>query len=73
MAIAELYMLYIQGFLSSKEFTCNAGHAGSIPGLKKIPPGEEMATHSCILSWEIPWTEEPGRLLSMGSKEWDMT
>ena len=27
---------------------------------------EEMATHSSILAWEIPWTEEPGRLPSMG-------
>ena len=27
---------------------------------------EEMATHSCILAWRIPWTEEPGRLQSMG-------
>ena len=26
----------------------------------------EMATHSSILAWEIPWTEEPGRLQSMG-------
>ena len=29
---------------------------------------EEMATHSSILAWKIPWTEEPGRLQSMGSK-----
>ena len=29
---------------------------------------EEMATHSGILAWEIPWTEEPGRLQSMGPK-----
>ena len=29
---------------------------------------EEMATHSNILAWEIPWTEEPGRLQSMGSQ-----
>ena len=28
---------------------------------------EEMATHSSILAWKIPWMEEPGRLLSMGS------
>ena len=27
---------------------------------------KEMATHSNILAWEIPWTEEPGRLPSMG-------
>ena len=29
---------------------------------------KEMATHSSILAWKIPWTEEPGRLLSMGSQ-----
>ena len=29
---------------------------------------EEMATHSGILDWRIPWTEEPGRLQSMGSQ-----
>ena len=28
-----------------------------------------MATHSRILAWRIPWTEEPGRLQSMGSQE----
>ena len=31
------------------------------------PPGE-MATHSSILAWEIPWTEEPGWLQFMGSQ-----
>ena len=30
---------------------------------------EEMTTHSSILAWEIPWTEEPGRLESMGSQK----
>ena len=29
------------------------------------PPEKEMATHFCILAWELPWTEEPGRLQSM--------
>ena len=29
---------------------------------------EEMATHSSILAWRIPWTEEPGRLQSIGSQ-----
>ena len=29
---------------------------------------KEMATHSSILAWKIPWTEEPGRLQSMGSQ-----
>ena len=32
------------------------------------PLEEEMATHSSILAWEIPWTEEPGGLQSMGSQ-----
>ena len=32
------------------------------------PLVKEMTTHSCILAWEIPWTEEPGRLQSMGSQ-----
>ena len=31
-------------------------------------PGEGMATHSSILAWEIPWTQEPGRLQSMWLK-----
>ena len=32
------------------------------------PLVKEMATHSSILVWKIPWTEEPGRLQSMGSQ-----
>ena len=32
------------------------------------PLEEGMAMHSGILAWKIPWTEEPGRLLSMGSQ-----
>ena len=37
------------------------------------PLEKEMATHSCVLAWKIPWTEELGRLQSMGSQESDMT
>ena len=33
------------------------------------PLEKEMATLSSILAWKIPWTEEPGRLQSMGSHE----
>ena len=49
----------------------------NLPAMKEIPirslgredPLEkEMATHSGILAWEIAWTEEPGRLQSMGSQ-----
>ena len=34
------------------------------------PQEEAMATHSSILAWRIPWTEEPGGLQSMGSSEY---
>ena len=37
------------------------------------PLGEEIATHSSILAGKIPWTEEPGRLQSVGRKELDTT
>ena len=42
----------------SKESACNAGDSGL----------KGMATHSSILVWRIPWTEEPGELQSMGSQ-----
>ena len=37
------------------------------------PLEEEMATHSSIPAWEIPWTEEPNGLQYMGSQESGMT
>ena len=40
---------------------------------REDPLEKEMATHSSILAWEIPWIEEPGRQQSMGSKESDVT
>ena len=44
-------------------------HPGSIPSLGWADPLEtEMATHSWILAWRIPWTEKPGGLRSMGSQ-----
>ena len=39
-------------------------HAQSLG--EEDPLEEEMTTHSSILAWRIPWTEEPGRLQSMG-------
>ena len=42
----------------------NAGDMGSIPCQEDILEWE-MATHSSILAWEIPWTEEPGELQPM--------
>ena len=42
----------------------DAGDMGLIPGSGRSPEGE-MATHSSILAWEIPWTEEPGGLYAV--------
>ena len=53
------------GSSDGKESACGAGDSGSIPGLgRSLEKG--MATHSSILAWRTPWTEEPGRLQSMG-------
>ena len=49
-----------------KTLPANAENTGSIPGLGTLE--KEMTTHSSILAWKIPWTEEPGRLQSMGSQ-----
>ena len=46
----------------------SAGAWGSVPGWGRSP-GEGMATHFSILAWEIPWTEDPGRLQSQGSQK----
>ena len=53
----------------------NAGNvrdAGLIPGLED-PLEKEMATHSSILAWAIPWIEEPGGLQVIGSQKRDTT
>ena len=41
--------------------------------VQEDPLEKEMATHSCILAWRIPWTEQPGGLQSMGSQESNTT
>ena len=46
---------------SGKESACNAGDEGLILGQGELQE-KEMATHSRILAWRIPWIEEPGRL-----------
>ena len=54
---------YFPGGSDSKESACSAGDLGSI--LDQEDPLETgMAIHSSILVWRIPWTEEPGGLLS---------
>ena len=49
----------------NEESACSAGDPGLISGLEESWE-KGMATHSRILAWEIAWTEEPGRLQSMG-------
>ena len=50
-----------------KNLPAKAGDAGLIPGLGRSLE-KEMATHSSILAWKIPWMEKSGRLQSMGSQ-----
>ena len=50
-----------------KESACNTMTLGSFPGSGRSP-GEGKATHCSILAWRIQWTEEPGRLQSIGSQ-----
>ena len=53
---------------SGQESACPCRRCGFNPWLEKIPLEEEMAAHSSILAWKIPWREEPGGLPSMGSQ-----
>ena len=60
----------ILGFSSGstvKESTCSAGMQIRSLG-QEDPLGKGMATHSRILAWRIPWTEEPGKLQFVGSQ-----
>ena len=49
------------GGTDGEEAACSAGNLGSIPG-QEDPLEKGMATHSSILTWEIPLSEEPGGL-----------
>ena len=52
-----------------KNLPANAGDVGLNPGVKRSLE-KEMAAHSSVLAWEIPWTEEPGRQQSMRLQSW---
>ena len=58
------YMI-LNGVCVVKNLPANAGDLGSILDWED-PLEQERATHLGILAWEIPWTEEPGGLQSMG-------
>ena len=53
---------------SGEESACNAGDWVWSLGWEE-PVEEEMETHSSVLAWKIPWTEEPGGLQTMGSQK----
>ena len=59
------FFMSFPGGSDGKASACNAGDLGSVPGSGRSP-GEENGSHSSILAWKIPWTEEPGGLQSMG-------
>ena len=69
---SEIYfkLTHFAGGSDSKASAYTVGDLGSIPGSGRSP-GEEMATHSRILTWKIPRTEEPGGL--QGVAELDRT
>ena len=58
------------GGSDGKESVCNAEDPSLIPGLGRFSPSptreKGLVTHSSVLAWRIPWTEEPGGLQSMG-------
>ena len=65
--IALDFVFNFPGSSNGKESACSVGDPGSIPGSERSPALEkEMITHSSILAWRIPWTEEPGRLQFRG-------
>ena len=67
------YIAYLNSYtsfpdgLAGKESTCNVGDRKLVQSLGREDPWEKE-THSSVLAWEIPWTEEPGQLQSMESQ-----
>ena len=54
-------LIALFGSSNGEEPTCNAGDLGSIPRWGR-PAGEGYSTHSSLLAWSTPWTEEAGGL-----------
>ena len=74
--------LVIRGIPGGSEVKASASNAGDVGLMQETwvrslgredPLENEMATHSSILAWRIPWMEEPDELQSMGRKESDTT
>ena len=60
-SVSKKTYVWFLWWLSGKEPACSAVGVGWRLD-QNDPLEKEMATHSSILAWEIPWTEEPGRL-----------
>ena len=73
----RVFILYFVNTAPCQDFPCSSvvknPPAGAGNTRNEDPLEEEMATHSSILAWKIPWTEEPGGLQSMGLQRADMT
>ena len=73
-----IFLSHRKGFLHSttgKETACQCRRqkrCGFDPWVRKIPLEEDMATHSSILAWRIPWIEESGGQRSISCRESDM-
>ena len=68
--ISETYCNELPLWLSGERNNPSAKQETSIQSLGlEDPLEEEMATHSSILAWRIPWTDEPGGLQSTGSQK----
>ena len=68
-----MHLVPLMGFLSGtvvKNLPVDEGDARNAvqSPCQEDPLEQEMATHSSILAWEVPWTEWPARLESMGSQ-----
>ena len=65
-------MFKLSWWFSGKEYACSAGDAGDVWESQvqflgwENPLKVKMATHSSLLAWRVPWTEEPGGLQSLG-------
>ena len=64
-----MYLGFPSGSAVEKS-VCYAGGAGGVGSISRLgrSPGVSMATHSSILAWRIPWTEESGRLQPIESQ-----
>ena len=69
--VNEISSIWVWAFrwFSGKESTCQRRRWGFDPWIGKNPLEEQVTTHSSILAWRIPWTEELGGLQCMGQSQ----